>query len=263
MAFVYSLCSSSKGNSTYIGTKRHGILVDAGISLRNFTLQMQQNAIEEDAIKAIFITHEHSDHIKGLLSISKKCRVPIYASRETLEELINKNCVPIDADLNEIDKRSCCVADLEVFAFTTPHDSAHSLGYEVKTHDDKKICICTDLGYVPDQVYERLSGSDFVLLESNYDETMLTFGKYPYFLKRRILGEQGHLSNELCGETLVRLLHDGTKNFLLGHLSENNNRPEIALNTAVEHLLEVSALRDKDYILSVAPVLGNGEVFAI
>ncbi len=260
MTSIYSLCSSSKGNCTYIGDQSKGILIDCGIGIRIFTNYMQTYDIAQDALQAIFITHEHTDHIKGLSAILKKWNVPVYASRETLEELVAKDAVSSSANLNEINKRSVCYADMEISAFTTPHDSVHSLGYKLITNEQKQACICTDLGYMPDEVYDNLKGSDFVLLESNYDETMLKMGGYPYFLKQRILSESGHLSNENCTHTLKRLINDGTTNFLLGHLSEQNNLPHLALSSAVDGLSEIGAIHKKDYTLSVAPVRSTGAV---
>lgn len=252
MVDIYSLYSSSKGNATFVGDKTGGILVDVGISLRDLKRCLSLNDIDTTAISAIFITHEHSDHIKGLSVISKKLDVPIYASRETLEQIIAKDLVSVGADLNEINKRTVDIADFEVGAFTTPHDSAHSLGFCIRTREQRQICICTDLGHLSNEVYANLQGSDMVLLESNYDETMLMYGDYPYALKRRIKSKNGHLSNDDCSKTLVQLLEDGTTKFILGHLSENNNRPEIALETALRILSNAGAIQDKDYILDIA-----------
>lgn len=257
--FIYPLCSSSKGNATYIGSKEKGILIDAGIGIRIFSQCLQHHQIPAQAIQAIFITHEHSDHVKGLYAIAKKLSVPIYASKETLEELIEKDCIPFDADLNEIKAKTVSFADMEISSFSTPHDSAHSLGFQVKTQQDKLISLCTDLGYMPEEIYERIKGSNFVFLESNYDDAMLTYGDYPYFLKQRILSKHGHLSNHLCSETLARLLQDGTQQFILGHLSEQNNRPQLARETAINELSLLGAKQDIDFTLSVAPVRTQGE----
>lgn len=263
MSFVHSLCSSSKGNSTYIGDKKSGILIDAGIGIRNFTKCLQIHDVEIDAIKAIFITHEHTDHIKGLPAICSKIDIPIYGSRETLEQLIQKDMVNSKSNLNEINKRTVEVSDMQIQAFSTPHDSVNSLGYSILTSECKKICVCTDLGDVTDEVYGNLTGSDFVLLESNYDEVMLTHGDYPYFLKQRISSKNGHLSNDICSKTLVRLLNDGTSKFMLGHLSEKNNRPEIALQSALCELSLSGAKLNTDYTLIVAPIKSVGDIISL
>jgi phosphoribosyl 1,2-cyclic phosphodiesterase len=263
LSFIYNLCSSSKGNCTYIGDKKSGVLVDVGIGVRDFTRFLEMQSIELSAIKGIFITHEHTDHIKGLTTILKKINAPIYASKGTLEALIYKQVVNGTADLNEINKRGVCVDDIEISAFQTPHDATHSLGYRVHTNKGKKICVCTDLGHMTDEIYINLKASDFILLESNYDEVMLRTGDYPYFLKSRISGEDGHLSNKHCSETLTNLLQEGTSRFLLGHLSQNNNRPHLAYDTAISALQSIGAEVNKDYQLSVASVKCNGDIFEV
>lgn len=263
MPFVYSLCSSSKGNSTYIGDQRQGILIDAGLSLRQFTRQLAFHSIDPTAVQAIFITHEHSDHIRGLASIANLLKVPVYGSRETLEWLLNREHIPAGATVMEINRKAAEFAGLSVTAFTTPHDSVHSLGYRITFSNGKTACMCTDLGCVTDEVYQNLCGSDFVLLESNYDEVMLETGSYPWFLKRRIFSENGHLSNRDCAQTLLDLFGNGTTRFLLGHLSEQNNRPEIALQASLSALSKTGAIIGEDYILSVARRQSIGEIIEV
>lgn len=263
MSFVHSLCSSSKGNSTYIGDTKSGILVDVGVGIRIFTNALKLGSIEPRAIKAIFITHEHIDHVKGLKALTKVINVPIYGSKETLQSLIDKDLINPDADLNEINCREICTSDMQIAAFSTPHDTQKSLGFKITTPQDKTACICTDLGEVTQEVYQSLCGSDFILLESNYDYTLLTHGDYPYFLKQRIWSNNGHLSNDDCSKTLVRLIKDGTTNFLLGHLSEKNNRPELALQAALSELLSSGARLDTDYHLAIAPVRSEGNIITI
>lgn len=253
MALVYSLCSSSKGNCTYVGSERHGILIDAGIGIRTFAAAMTLGGIPQGAVQAIFVTHEHSDHIKGLYKLAERLRVPVYATRGTMEQLVQKGAVPSGADLRIAENAAVCAADMEVRGFFTSHDSAQSAAYRIHTADGKAVCICTDLGYVSQEVEQNLSGSDFVMLESNYDEFMLQTGRYPYFLKKRIAGERGHLSNEACSEQISKLIAQGTTQFLLGHLSEENNRPQVAMAHTVNRLHGEGILLEKDYTLDVAP----------
>lgn len=263
MPFAYSLCSSSKGNATYIGCRESGILIDAGLSLRQFKRQLAFHSIEPAAVRAIFVTHEHSDHIQGLFAIADALRVPIYSSRGTIAALLKKQCIPPKSTVVEICKRDAAVGDLCVHAFSTPHDSAHSLGYKITFSTGKTACVCTDLGYVTEEVGQNLECSDFVLLESNYDEAMLESGPYPKFLKQRIFSSQGHLSNPDCADTLVHLFNSGTTKFLLGHLSEQNNRPEIAYATALAQLVKTGAVLGEDYILMVARRQGIGEIIEL
>lgn len=259
MSIFYPLCSSSKGNASYIGNERSGILVDAGLSLRAFKTALSLRGIDPRAIHGIFITHEHSDHIKGLYSIAQHLGVPVYGSCETLEWLIAHGHIPPKATVIEIRRRTACLADLEVRAFSTPHDSAHSLGYRITLPHGKAACLCTDLGHVTDEVYANLIGSDFVLLESNYEEEMLWGGPYPAFLKHRIASKEGHLSNADCAETLLRLFGEGCTHFMLGHLSETNNLPELAMLRSLDLLSKTGAVIGEDYILSVARVKNTGE----
>lgn len=263
MAFIYSLCSSSKGNSTYVGDESGGVLVDVGISMRALTRSLEFRGLSVSHIKAIFITHEHSDHVKGLLKIGEKLDVPIYGSKETLLYLIHNNLMPAKASVYEINKKSCCAADMEVCAFKTPHDCENSIGYRFKLPSGNTACVCTDLGEMTNEVFENISGCDSLLLESNYDDNMLMLGAYPYFLKQRIRGANGHLSNDICSGTLKRLLESGTKHFLLGHLSEKNNTPALAYASALEALSEEQAILNRDFTLDIAPVQTIGNIVEI
>ncbi len=264
MAFVYNLCSSSKGNCTYIGDTENGILIDAGLGPRNFTSLMRLRGITPGAVKGIFITHEHSDHISGLKKLcSLICKVPVFATRETLEEILAKNAVEDDTPLYEINKRTKSVAGFEIKAFDTPHDSAHSVGYSVITPNGRKISVCTDLGTATPTVQGNLDGSDFVLLESNYDDLMLLSGGYPEHLKYRIRSNTGHLSNTDAAKVIKRLIDGGTKKFLLGHLSEENNRPQIALETCISYLSGFGMVISNDYNVSVAPKKSIGKIIEV
>ncbi|MEG2597053.1 MAG: MBL fold metallo-hydrolase, partial [Oscillospiraceae bacterium] len=226
MSFFYSLCSSSSGNSTYLGSLTSGVLFDAGIGIRNFAKSLQSAGLTPSCVKAIFVTHEHSDHIKGLDVISSRHHLPIYGSEGTIEFLLKQGILSGDQEIHIIDK-PMDIYGFHVTPFHTSHDSKESLGFRVETPEHENVGICTDLGYVSDEVFEALSGSDFIMLESNYDESMLMYGTYPFFLKKRISSPRGHLSNEQCAETIERLIRGNTKRFALAHLSEQNNRPEV------------------------------------
>lgn len=259
---LYSLCSSSKGNCTYIGDGKTGILVDAGLGIRNYINSLSLAGIDPKGVQAIFVTHEHSDHISGLKKIAERFSLPVYGSRGTLLEILKKNAVGEDTVLYEINKKAAAIGDFEVAAFHTPHDSAESLGYTV-TDGRKKVSVCTDLGHVTEEVHQALLGSSFVLLESNYDEKMLFMGKYPYFLKERIASNNGHLSNEACSRQLQCLIESGVEHFLLGHLSEENNLPDLALQHSVAHLTMLGLQISSDYTLDIAPRRNIGKVVEI
>lgn len=259
MPFVFPLCSSSKGNCTFVGDRDSGVLVDAGLSLRQFSQQMAMADIPTSAVRAVFVTHEHSDHIKGLHAILDLLKVPVYGSRETLEYLIEKKQLPAGGTACEIRRKTADCGRIGVSCFDTPHDSLHSLGYRIQLSSGQVACVCTDLGHMTDEVYANLRGSDFVLLESNYDAEMLDSGPYPFFLKDRIRSGRGHLCNTDCAETLLSLFREGTAKFALGHLSEENNRPEIAFAAALSALSQTGALPNEDYILTVAKPRSLGE----
>lgn len=261
MSFLYPLCSSSKGNCCYIGDQQAGILVDAGIGIRNFSAQMALIGVPESAVRGVFITHEHSDHIKGLARLDAKLRVPVYASAGTGNALLEKNSVA--AERLFLTQGETVLQDLSVTAFRTSHDAAESQGYRVTLANGDRVAVCTDLGLVSETVHEALYGCQTVLLESNYEPDLLAFGKYPYFLKQRISGKFGHLSNTAAGEEMQKLLQGGTKQFVLGHLSEENNRPDIAYHNAVESLLSIGARLESDYQLAVAPRSGIGKTIQI
>lgn len=258
----YSLCSSSKGNCTYLGDGNHGILIDAGFGIRNYTNSMRLAGLNPDGIQAIFITHEHSDHISGLRKLTEKYQVPVYGSKGTLMELLKKEAVSPTTKLYEINHRAVQIGDWEIRAYHTSHDSAESLGYTV-SNQQKKVALCTDLGYVSEEVQQQLQGSDFVLLESNYDVHMLFTGGYPPFLKERIFSKKGHLSNEDCAEQLKWLIQQGTSRFLLGHLSKENNLPQIALEHSVSYLQQNQMMIEQDYRLEVAPERNPGKVIEV
>lgn len=254
------LYSSSGGNSTFVSGGGFGLLVDAGVSSR--ALFNALNKIHVDPftdIHAILLTHEHIDHIKGLKVLLKRLKVPVYGSRMTLEYILHHDMAPADAAFIPIDKKTD-VFDISVTPFDTPHDSSHSVGYRLEMPDGRKMAIATDLGHVNNVVRQHLTGCDLVMLESNYDEGMLDCSRYPYYLKRRISSNTGHLPNSLCAAEILNLAINGTTRFFLAHLSKENNLPALALQTVKAALDSAGLLENYDYTLSVAPRGGPEEV---
>lgn len=260
MARLYPLFSSSKGNATFIGTPKGGVLIDAGVTYRRLCMGLARCELPLSAIQGVFITHDHSDHVRGLKTLTEQLHVPIYGQGKTLRNLIDHDALSPGAILQEIRQGSIQVADLSLNAFETPHDTVQSCGYRIVMPDGKVCAVCTDLGHVTRGVEEALTGCDLVLLEANYDENLLRGGKYPPYVKARILSKVGHLSNMDCAAQARKLIQSGTTRLILGHLSQENNRPQLAEEAVVNHLADM--VRGQDYLLQVAKVETEGEMIA-
>lgn len=242
MFVVHPLYSSSSGNMFHIASSSTNILIDAGVSYKAINEGLKTINLTIKDIDAILITHEHIDHIKGLPLLCRKNDIPIYACLDTAsfikEDLNSKN---IESTIIALDYNTPIrIKDIEICAFETSHDAVMPCGYMIKDNSTT-ITFATDLGYVSPTVYDSLSKSDYTIIESNYDETMLEFGKYPYSIKRRIKGITGHLSNDACGQAIAQLANEGHTRFLLAHMSENNNNIDIAKQT-VESILNQNGI---------------------
>ncbi len=255
---IVSLCSSSKANCTYIEHKGEGILVDVGCSFKALRDGLKLIDRSIDNVKAIFITHEHSDHIAGLMQVTKNTSIPVFGSEGTLHRIISEKKIFTEENLHTTDEISSAPINLIPCAFHTPHDSAESMGYTF-TAGGTKIAVCTDIGHITPEVRHNLLGCRFVLLESNYDPVLLTKNlKYPPVLKERIRSDRGHLSNPDSGVFARELIKSGTTSLLLGHLSQENNTPELARENMTAALKYIGAEINRDYLLEVAPVIGTG-----
>lgn len=225
-----SIASGSSGNCIYVGSEATHLLVDVGISGKRTELGLNSLGLSAGDLDGILITHEHADHINGLGVIARKYGIPIYATPGTIEAILTGGGVgKIDSSLFHEVKEDVklTIKDLTVNPMRISHDAAQPVAYRI-SYGNKKVGICTDLGVYNDYTVECLKGMDAVLLEANHDVNMLQVGPYPYYLKQRILGDRGHLSNENSGRLLSRILHDGMQNIILGHLSKENNLPELA-----------------------------------
>lgn len=251
MAELCALYSGSTGNSYFIGSKTAGVLVDIGRSARQTTNILKRCAVDPLAVSGILITHEHSDHISGLRVFASKYRIPVFASAGTLTALESMGVLDGSFPAYTIDG-TLQLGAMQVSTFRTPHDCAESMGYRVRTADDRVVTVATDLGYVTPEIEASLMGADLTVIESNHDIGMLRTGPYPYALKRRILSDCGHLSNTACAELLPTLFENGTKRFMLAHLSRENNTPDIARQTAVCGM-QMAGI-EEGYILDVAPI---------
>jgi phosphoribosyl 1,2-cyclic phosphodiesterase len=225
---VSVLASSSAGNSTLVATERTRLLIDAGLSRKETFERLHAAGHHPESLTAILITHEHSDHIKGLEVIARKLRIPIYISRLTAPAVPwgdqwDEN--PPQLELFQAGA-SFTIGDIDVTSFTIPHDAADPVGFSFRA-EGIKISIATDLGYLPDSTRHHLRGSDILLLESNHDVEMLKVGPYPWSVKQRVMGRNGHLSNDVACSFIRDDLDFRTSTLILGHISESNNHPEI------------------------------------
>ena len=248
-----SLYSGSSGNSMFIASERAKILIDAGLPGKKIDAALQEINENPNDLNGIFITHEHSDHIKGVGVLSRKYDIPIYANADTwsaMEQSIGKIK---EHNIKIIDKRSITeIEDMNIKAFNIPHDAVSPMGYTV-TDGLKSVSVATDFGTFTKEIYDNIKESEVILLESNHDVNMLKFGPYPYPLKRRILSEIGHLSNEDCGSAIVELAKCGlNKQVILGHLSNTNNQPDLAYQTVLNVLTENGIKVKEDIILTMA-----------
>lgn len=256
MPRIYPLFSSSKGNCTYIGSTAEGILIDCGVTYKRLCAAMELSGLSLGAVKGIFITHEHSDHIKGLAVTTKRTGIPVFANSTMLDILFDKDCIFSKArDING----SVKLGEMTVTPFPTSHDAACPCGYRVDFDDGECCCTCTDLGVVTKEVRAALKGANAVLLEANYDEKMLREGDYPAELKQRILSEIGHLSNSDSGRLAAELVSEGTSRIILAHLSQENNTPKKAEAAVKKILTESGFVKDKDYFLTCASPETEGE----
>ena len=241
-----SLYSGSSGNSIFIASDNAKVLIDAGLAGKKIDEALKHIGEEASSIDGIFITHEHIDHIKGVGVLSRKYDIPIYANDNTWA-VMEKNIGKIkEHNIRIMDRRSSiAIKDLEIRSFNIPHDAIAPVGYTVSS-GGKNASVVTDFGVFTEEIRDNIIDSDIILLESNHDINMLRMGPYPYKLKLRVLGENGHLSNEDCGSAIVSLLkNDKKKQIVLGHLSGTNNHPDLAYQTVVD-VLYANGIRPGD-----------------
>lgn len=239
MAFSFcSLSSGSSGNCYLAGTEHTRVLVDAGISARQIAERLKRLALVPGDLSGILITHEHSDHIKGIETLCRNHGVPLYMNEATEQQVRSLCRREKEMEIRNFENGiPFSLGDLKIRAFPVSHDAADTVGFSL-TADAGKICTATDTGCITEEILSELSDADLIILEANHDEEVLKMGRYPWFLKQRILSDRGHLSNEAAGRALAEVISRDPRprRVLLAHLSRENNFPEMAWQTVINVL---------------------------
>lgn len=236
---VCALASGSSGNCFYIGNSKGGILVDAGISMKQICLRMQERGLNPEKVKSIFVTHEHSDHIRGVDVFARRFHVPVFATQKTAKAgFLCSDTVLIHVIRNT---EEIGVAGMLIEAFGKFHEAADPVSYTISA-GKKRVSVITDVGHACKRVQEQVTDADFLFLESNHDERMLKEGDYPEMLKQWILSDTGHLSNRQAGLCVLEHASPRLKQVVLSHISEHNNTPQLALKTFLKLVKERSDL---------------------
>lgn len=228
------LASGSKGNAIYIESDETKLLVDVGISLKALTEKLGEIDVDIGEIDAILITHEHGDHIRGLEKVTEKLQIPVFSNSETAKAILK--------DVREKPRfkifstgETFEFGDIEIHPFSVQHDTLDPVAFTFRI-EGIKIGVCTDLGFVTTLVKAHLEGCDYLYIEANHEPSMVYACPRPLVYKQRVLGRQGHLSNEACGQLLQEIDHPGLKHIYLAHLSSECNHPELALKRIQEHV---------------------------
>lgn len=230
---VCILASGSAGNATLVSTENTRILVDAGLSKRETTKRLAAIGETPEKLDAILVSHEHSDHVSGLVTLAKSYSIPVYMTRLTAPAIDWGEYQPRLETFQAGSRFS--IGDICIDSFTVPHDAADPVGFCFRANGIK-AGIATDLGYLPDSIKVHLTGADLLLLESNHDLQMLRVGPYPWSVKQRVMGRNGHLSNEVASDFIRTGLDTRTSTLVLGHISEQNNHPAIVQQAAAQAL---------------------------
>ncbi|MCI8563496.1 MAG: MBL fold metallo-hydrolase [Lachnospiraceae bacterium] len=251
---VCSIASGSSGNCIYVGDEKNHILIDAGISRKRIVEGLDQIGVAPGELDAIFVTHEHSDHIQGIHMMVKMFGTPVFATGGTLDGICMKDAKGVigrDKLYQLYADEPVWIGNIKVMPFHMSHDAAEPVCYTVES-GGQKLGVATDLGMFDDYIIQHLEGCDILLLEANHDISMLEAGKYPYSLKRRILSDRGHLSNEASGQLLCRLSQKRLKYAFLAHLSKENNYPQLAYEAVKCQIWEEMGINTLPFQLMVA-----------
>lgn len=243
----FSLGSGSSGNCYYLGTRNYGILIDAGIGIRTIKKTLREYGVAMEKIVALLITHDHADHVKTSGILGDKLSIPVYATQSVHEGIkrnkyINASFLTTERIIQK--EVPFEIRDFKITAFEVPHDSIDNVGYKIEFVDNNFVLI-TDVGHITDTIRKYATNATHLVVEANYDASMLQTGSYPHYLKKRISCGTGHLSNHYSAEFVASIYHENLKNIWLCHLSQDNNHPEIAFKAIEAALYEVGVVVGK------------------
>lgn len=242
-----SIYSGSSGNCLYVASESTKILIDSGLTGKKIQAGLKEIGVNPEDIDAMVITHEHDDHVKSAGILSRRFNIPIYANTKTWGAMANALGKISEENIKVFEGYDAFeIGDILVKPFEIPHDAACPCGYSFM-NGGNKISVATDIGYVTEEIKKNIMDSDLILLEANHDVEMLKVGPYPYPLKRRVLSNLGHLSNEDAGKAIVEILNGKTKKIILGHLSNTNNYPALALRTVIS-VLQMNGIIDGEHV---------------
>ncbi len=257
-----TLASGSSGNSLLVSDGKTHVLIDAGISARRITKSLRELGVDPAGLAGILITHEHSDHICGLTTLAKQFDMPVYASKGTGRQLCYRIAF-LEERLRAFEAGAAFeIGGLMVESFPTPHDAAESVGYAVSA-GGRKAAVATDLGRVTEEVARGIQGANLLVAETNYDPEWLQSGPYPYYLKERIQGDWGHLSNQAGADLACAAVENGTSTVILAHLSKENNTPARAYGTVLAAMERRGIRPTADVRLEVAPRSETGARYEV
>lgn len=250
----FCIASGSSGNCFYLSVGDTALLIDAGLSQRQIKKALKEKGLTLKNVKGILITHDHADHIKGVSALSNENMIPVYATELVHKGMRKSYCMSHEiqpALVRLLEKNEDLqLGEFLIHSFEVPHDGTDNVGYHIQI-GDVNFCIITDVGHVTQEVADHIGLANYLVLEANYDESMLEMGPYPRYLKERILGDRGHLSNACCGEALLNYATPALKRVWLCHLSEENNHPELARKTVETTLRSGGIIVGKDLEVEV------------
>ena len=261
-----SFGSGSSGNSYYLYTETDSILIDVGVGIRALKKHFHNYGLRFEDVHRIFITHDHADHVKSVGSLSTDYHLPVYATRKIHVGIERNYCVRKKIAPNHVHVIEkgvpLNVGEFKVTPFGVPHDSTDNVGYFVEC-EGVTFCLITDVGHITEEMHDFIGRSNYLVIEANHSEEMLLQGHYPQYLKDRILGPNGHLSNVACGEALADYASPGLRHVWLCHLSEENNHPELARKTVEQILRSKGIVVGKDFELEVLRRKTPSEIYKL